>query len=335
MNTIRPIREWQNVDRALFRGEIAPLGRPAVLKGFIRDWPSVQEGLKSPQALWHYIRRFDCGRSVLTSRGAASMQGRFFYRDDLRGPNFEDRLEPLSAVAESLLASLANEKAAPTYVQAAALPDCLPGFASENGLDLVDRNVVPRIWIGNRVQVAAHYDLSQNIACVVCGRRRFTLFPPDQISNLYIGPFDFTPTGAPISMVSLEEPDFERYPRFSKALAAAEIAELEPGDALYIPYLWWHNVKSLESFNVLVNYWWNDAQPAVSPHHALQMASLALRGLPDDQRAAWRAVFDHYIFRTDGDPLSHIPPEHHGSVGDLTPEKIYKLKMLLSNALRS
>jgi hypothetical protein len=335
MNVLRPIREWQHVDRALFRDEIAPLAKPAVLKGLVRDWPSVQEGLKSPHALWNYLRRFDCGRSVEMSIGAASINGRFFYREDMSGLNFEHRQAPLTVAVEGLLNDAENEGTPSMYVQAASLPDCLPGFASENHLDLWGRTVVPRVWIGNRVQVAAHYDLSENIACVLCGRRRFTLFPPEQISNLYVGPFDFTLAGTPVSMVSLDEPDLERHPRFSEALAAAETAELEPGDALYIPYLWWHNVKSLAAFNMLVNYWWNDAQPAASPHLALMMASLALQGLSDAQRAAWRAFFDHYIFRTYGDPLSHIPSQHHGTMGDLTPEQTHQLKTMLSKALRT
>jgi hypothetical protein len=334
MTVIRPIREWHNVDRDLFQAEIAPLAKPAVLKGLVRAWPSVREALASPDALWRYMKRFDCGRPVEVSVGAPSIDGRFFYREDLQGLNFEHRQAPLSAAIADLLASSGNETAPSIYVQASALPDCLPGFATENHLALWDRNVVPRIWIGNRVQVAAHYDLSENIACVVCGRRRFTLFPPEQVSNLYVGPFDFTLAGTPVSMVSLDEPDLARHPRFSEAMAAAETAELEPGDALYIPYLWWHGVRSLAPFNVLVNYWWNDAPAAASPHDALMLASLALQGLSGPQRAAWRAFFDHYIFRTHGDPLSHIPSQHHGTMGDLTPEQIHQLKTRLSKALR-
>jgi hypothetical protein len=335
MKDLCPVREWKNVDGALFRAEIAPLAKPAVLRGLVRDWPSVAEGSRSAEALWRYMKRFDCGRPVEMSIGAASIGGQFFYREDLLGLNFEHHQASLAAAIESLLANAARQDAPSIYVQAAALPDCLPGFASENRLDFWSHNVVPRIWIGNRVNVAAHYDLSENIACVVCGRRRFTLFPPEQISNLYVGPFDFTLAGTPVSMVPLEEPDLERHPRFSEALAAAETAELEPGDALYIPYLWWHGVKSLATFNVLVNYWWNDAQPTASPHHALMMASLALQGLSDAQRAAWRAFFDHYIFRTQGDPLSHIPPQHHGTMGEMTPEQIHQLKAMLSKALRT
>ena len=120
---------------------------------------------------------------------------------------------------------------------------------------------MPRIWIGNRSLVSTHFDLSDNIACVVAGRRRFTLFPPEQLPNLYVGPLDHTMAGQPASMVELNAPDFERFPRFREALAAAVTAELEPGDAIYIPTLWWHQIEALAPFNILVNYWWEDAPP--------------------------------------------------------------------------
>lgn len=76
----------------------------------------------------------------------------------------------------------------------------------------------------------------------------------EQIANLYVGPLGHAPTGTPISLVSFREPDFERFPRFREALAAALVAELDPGDALYIPTLWWHHVESLAKCNMLVNY---------------------------------------------------------------------------------
>src|SRR6185295_10671014 len=100
----------------------------------------------------------------------------------------------------------------------------------------------------NRTRIAAHHDLPDNLACVVAGRRRFTLFPPEQLNNLYVGPLDFTPAGQPISRVDIDTPDLETYPRFAEALNAARRAELGPGDAVYIPALWWHDVLSLEDF---------------------------------------------------------------------------------------
>jgi hypothetical protein len=193
--------------------------------------------------------------------------------------------------------------------------------------------VKPHIWIGNRVTVATHYDQADNLACVVAGRRRFTLFPPEQVANLYVGPLEFTPAGAPVSMVSLHAPDFAKYPRFEHALAAAEQAELGPGDAIYIPYFWWHHVDSLEGFNVLVNYWWNSARPGMGkPFDVLLHAILTLRELPPSQRNVWRAVFDHYVFQTGGDPAAHLPPHARGVLATLTIEQRQQIAAILMQA---
>jgi hypothetical protein len=329
----RQIREWRNVDSATFRGEIVPGGEPAVLRGLAADWPAVRAGGRSPRALGEYIKTFDRGTEVETLTGASSIKGRFFYSDDLKGLNFEKRPEPISATIESLLAQ-PGEGAPSLYIQSASIPDCLPGFASENGIALLNGAAIPRIWIGNAVTVSTHYDLSDNIACVVGGRRRFTLFPPGEIGNLYVGPIHFTLAGQPVSMVALDEPDFERYPRFKDALASVQTADLEPGDAIYIPYFWWHHVRSLTGFNVLVNYWWNDAEPRFGlPYDALLHAFLTIRHLPPAQRAAWRGVFDHYVFQTGGDPVAHLPQDARGALGPMTPGLAAQIKAALLRRL--
>ncbi|MDT1899301.1 cupin-like domain-containing protein, partial [Acinetobacter baumannii] len=79
------------------------------------------------------------------------------------------------------------------YVGSTTIDGALPGFRAENDVDLGPRDPLASIWIGNRTRIAAHYDLPDNLACVAAGRRRFTLFPPGQQHNLYIGPIDLPP----------------------------------------------------------------------------------------------------------------------------------------------
>src|ERR1700733_1554025 len=326
-HALQTAQEWRNVDAATFHNEIRPRNRPAVLRGLVKDWPAVRASSLSERALSDYIARFDGGRPVETLIGDASIKGRFFYRDGLKTLNFERRQEQIGTTIERLLSLPPDASAPAIFIQSASIPDFLPDFARDNAIDLVGPAVIPRIWIGNSVTVTTHYDLSPNIACVVGGRRTFTFFPPEEIRNLYVGPIHFTLAGQPVSMVSLDEPDFDRYPRFEQALAAAQVAELEPGDAVYIPYFWWHHVKSLERFNVLVNYWWNDSESASgSPYDCLLHAFLSLRHLPENQRAAWRAVFDHYVFQTGGDPVAHLPPDSRGALGAMTPELAAQIK---------
>jgi hypothetical protein len=328
------VREWRDVDLATFKNEILPENKPAVLRGLLKDWPAVQAGLYSNRSLCDYIRQFDGGRPIETLLGDASIGGRFFYTDDLAGVNFERKFEPLSATLETLLLHIDDPEPPAIFIQSASIPEFLPKFAEENATALAGPGAVPRIWVGNSISVATHYDISDNIACVVGGRRRFTLFPPEQICNLYVGPIHFTLAGQPVSMVALDQPDLMRYPRFEQALATAQVAELEPGDAIFIPYFWWHNVKSLERFNVLVNYWWDDAKSKFgSPYDCLLHGFLTLRQLPANQRAAWRAVFDHYVFQTDADPVAHLPPERRGALGEMTPELAAHIKSALLKRL--
>ena len=117
-----------------------------------------------------------------------------------------------------------------------------------------------------------------------------------------MGPLDLTPAGQPITLVDIRNPDLERFPRYAEALEAAEVADLGPGDAVYIPALWWHNVEALDDFNVLVNYWWRDVPEYFeSPSgNALLYALLTVKGLPPSQRRGWKALFDYLIFQSDG-----------------------------------
>lgn len=328
------IEEWHNVEASQFRNEILPRAKPAVLKGVVRHWPAVHAGLRSPQAISDYLRRFDRGRLVEALTGDPSIRGRFFYRDDLRGFNFTRDSQALGTVLDRLRTHLNDADPPAIAIQSAAVPDYLPGFDKDNPIGLLAETVVPRVWIGNAITVVAHFDPSENLACVVAGHRRFTLFPPEQLPNLYIGPFDFTPAGIPVSMVDMDAPDLARYPRFERAIAAAQVAELEPGDALYIPYFWWHHVQSLDRFNMLVNYWWTGVPAELgSPIDCFLHALVSLRDLPPAQRDAWRMAFDHYVFHTGGDPVAHLAPGDRGVLGPLTRGHRSQIKETLLRAL--
>jgi hypothetical protein len=322
----------RGVDLKAFREEIMPAGEPVVLRDLVNDWPSVRAARESPRALADYLRGFDRGKPVAVLEGPPSIRGHFFYRDDMRGLNFQRRPATIGATLDRLLAQLDDPDPPALYIESTPTAEHLPPFESANTNPLLPPGVSPRIWIGNTLLVQPHFDLSSNIAAVVGGRRRFTLFPPDQVANLYVGPFEFNVSGLPISMVTVNSPDLERFPRFVEALRHARSAELEPGDAIYIPYGWWHQVESLTPFNVLVNYWWNDARPAGSPFDALLHGMLTLRDLPAEQRALWRAMFEHYVFTAPDEALSHLTREQRGMLGPPSPERTQAIRAILARA---
>ena len=331
------IREFSALDSDAIRRDVLEDKRPAVLRGLVGDWPAVKHGQDSPAALVRYLKGFDSGKSVDALLAAPEIDGQIFYNDAMTGFNFLRNRLPLAAVAEQVLRYAAFPKSPAVAAQSALIRDCLPGFGDENRLRIVDAGVLPRIWLGNRITTPAHVDEWNNIGCVVAGRRRFTLFPPEQVANLYIGPLDFAPTGAPMSLVPLRHPDFERYPKFREALAAAQTAELAPGDAIFIPPLWWHHVESLEPFNVLVNYWWHESQGdgalADSAFDALLHGMLSIRALPPATRRAWRAFFEQYVFGDEAGALEHIPPDRRGILGQLSSEQRAGLRAHLAKRL--
>jgi hypothetical protein len=264
-------------------------------------------------------------------------EGRIFYDGRMAGFNFLRNRVTLSAVAEQVVRYGAFPRPPAIAAQSALIRDCVPDFATDNRLVLLDETVLPRIWLGNAMTTPTHIDEWCNVACVVAGRRRFTLFPPEQIGNLYVGPLDFAPTGAPMSLVQLHAPDFARFPRFRDALGAAQSAELAPGDAIYIPPLWWHNVESLAACNLLVNYWWHAGTGGQaggsSAFDSLLHLIVSLRDLPAPTREAWRALIEHYVFGPQEAVVAHIPPTRRGLLGPLEPADVARWRALLAARL--
>ncbi len=328
--------EWQEVDAELFAKTIKARGRPAILRGLVRDWPATRSGRESPQSLAAYLKTFYSGHPAPLFEAPASIGGRFFYNDTLDGFNFESKRALLSDVLDRLCHGLGIQSSPALYSGSVSLPIYLPGFSSANHVSglITAESVLESIWIGNRTCIAPHFDNTENLACVVGGKRRFTMFPPDQISNLYVGPLDLTPAGQPISLVDIRNPDLARFPRFAEAAEVAVVAELSPGDAVYVPATWWHHVEALEDFNVLVNYWWRDVPDYFeSPSSSLLHCLLTVKSLPPAQRGAWKAIFDYLIFQSEGAALDHLPSGTQGLFGELTQAKADRIRAILLKSL--
>jgi len=328
---IETIEDYAGDPAGLSAAELLSRKRPVVVRGLAADWPMVRAPDKAA-----YLKSLDSGVRTEMIVSSPEHQGRLFYTEDMAGLNFTKEPATVSAVLDRLQRAAASSEPETIAAQAVTVADALPGFARENRLALLDPAIGPRIWIGNRVATAIHHDMVSNLAVAVAGRRRFTLFPPDQVANLYIGPFEFTPAGTPASLLDPEAPDLERFPRAAEAMAQALTAELEPGDAIYIPHMWWHHVRSLDDLSILVNYWWDEApppQPGLAPINALIHALLSFEGLPDEQRAAWQAMFDHFVFHANGDPNGHIPEERRGIRGKLNAESKARLRRTLAQMM--
>jgi hypothetical protein len=305
---------------------------PFVVRGLIADWPLVKAGRTSGAAARAYLLEHRRDRAFTVNIGEPGGGERLFY-DEAMGMNFRTGRGPLPEIFAGIDANEGKPDAPAIYLSSIDVKDYFDGLHEANHVDLGDREPIESIWIGTRTRIAAHNDFPKNLACCAVGRRRFTLFPPDQFTNLYVGPIDFTPAGRPVSMVDLLEPDFDAFPRFRDALKTAQVAELEPGDAIFIPSMWWHHVEALAPFNVLVNYWWRDTPRYLGqPQDALNHALLAIRDLPENEKELWRQMFDFYVF---GDPAAagaHIPDKARGILAPLDAGQAGKIR---ANLLRS
>lgn len=309
--------------------------KPLVLKGLVAEWPAVDACSRSLALAARYLTNYWTEKPVTVYVGD-NIDGRFGYNDDFTGFNFKSGTAHLGQVFQKLAEQAGQESPQSIYVGSTAVDRWLPGFRAENDLAIPADDVLVSFWLGNKTRISAHYDFPDNVACVVAGKRRFTLFPPEQIDNLYVGPLEHTPAGQAISLVDFENPDFERYPKFRKALDSAISHELEPGDAIFIPSMWWHHVEALEDFNLLVNYWWIPAPHSMgSPTSALLHAILSVRDLPERQRMAWKKVFDHYVFEADESVYAHIPESGRGWLAPLNETSARQLRAFLLNKLNS
>ncbi|BBD99901.1 cupin-like domain-containing protein [Sphingobium amiense] len=309
--------------------------RPVVIRGVLAHWPAVDAARRGAADALAYLRQFAAGHRAEYFSADADLAGRYHYGEGPGGFNFTRKTASVKDALDRIEDNALGEGTETAYLGSLPADIHYPGFAQANGCDLLPSGVHPRLWVGNRSTVACHYDVYDNLACVVAGRRRFTVYPPDAIGDLYIGPIDHTLSGQPVSLADGAGEADPRYPRFALAKERAMAVELAPGDALYLPKLWWHQVEATEPLNILANYWWDgfSAGPD-SPYAAMMLAMITLAERPAEERAAWRAFYDHYVFRERGHPLAHMPEAQHGVLGRLS-ENYGRIRTMVMRMLRA
>ena len=328
-----PVPEERVADAAALDRLLADATEPFVIRGLVADWPLVRAAKRSGRAARDYLLALRRDVPFTASVGSEGGDGRLFY-DAAMQMNFATVQAKLPEIFARIDAEEGSPDARPIYLGSVDVKNFFQGLHEANHVDLGHRSALASIWIGTRTRIAAHNDMPANLACCVAGRRRFTIFPRDQFANLYLGPVDNTPAGRAVSMVDFHDPDLAAHPRFRDALAHARVAELEPGDAVYVPPMWWHHVEGLAPFNILLNYWWRETPHWLGqPQDALNHALLAIRDLPADQKEHWRQMFDHYVFANDADTVAHIPEGGRGVLDPLTAESAGRLRAFLLRSL--
>jgi hypothetical protein len=314
---------------------------PVIMKGLVNHWKIVECGKQSDDNAINYLKSHYNGRPSVACIGHPDIQGRFFYDAEGTQLNFQTRQATIDEVLDLIRQNFSEKNPTSYYIASNVIDTHFPEFRRDNDIaiprpatDYPIEDIRASIWIGNRTTACCHYDASDNLACCVVGKRRFTLFPPDQIANLYPGPLTPTPGGQALSMVDFANPNLTKYPKFSEAIKHGQIAELEAGDALYLPSMWWHQVESQSPFNVLVNYWWSNSAKYMGPAmDVLYHAMLSLRDKPEHEKLAWKHVFDYYIFGDASLAGEHLPEQARGYLGETDVAKAKMLRAMLLNKL--
>ncbi len=318
-----PIPEIDRPSVEQFQRDIYFRAQPVIMRGIARDWAPVAAGLESPEAFASWLKQSVGQREVQIMAGKFADDSTFFYNDDLIDVNFERGAMDFGEFVDTVMRPASGEPQKSLYLQGTEAANLSAKLRDALRLPYAPSTSEPSVWMGNKTTAQTHFDLSQNIALVISGRRRFTLFPPEQVANLYMSPVETAPCGTPISMVRLDAPDFQKHPRFEEALTHAVYADLEPGDAIFIPYMWWHQVQASGPLNMLVNYWWNEYDDFGSPMYAMLHSVVTMRDMPPAMRSAWKAMFDHFVFGGDGHggakSMDHMPLQTRGGLGPISP----------------
>ena len=129
-----------------------------------------------------------------------------------------------------------------------------------------DKMGPPRFWIGPAGTVTPlHCDYDDNIFAQVWGTKRIFLAPPHHDVFLYPSEANAILFGSPFDP---EAPDFDRFP-LARQAALVECT-VAPGEMLYVPAGWYHQVRAL-TFSLSSNRWARAVPLALHGDQALSL----------------------------------------------------------------
>ena len=167
------------------------------------------------------------------------------------------------------------------YLEYSSIPQYMPKLEEDiEELSFVKGLLTRRqlnLWLSDGNTLGKlHFDPFDNLLCQISGTKHVTLYEPHDNRRLYeahipealLG-FDqqtqqfrkkklLDSTSMVMSPVDILNPDKRRFPLFMDVFPMH--CTIHPGDVLYMPAFWWHEVQSTpdpkEARNMAVNYWY-------------------------------------------------------------------------------
>ncbi|HAF42285.1 MAG TPA: cupin-like domain-containing protein [Sphingobium sp.] len=209
-------------------------GRPVVIRGAMADWPALARW--TPDYLADAV-----GDAVIEYQGGRSGAGDYELAKDRhkrRGP-FRDFI--------ALVRDGGNDAYLTAYNSAANGPALAPLQADLGTIDAYLTRAPGMLWIGGEgAFTPLHFDLTNNLLAQVTGTKRVILIPPSQTPRLAHRTHVFSDVGDVTDAARLAV-----HPQARDVLRYEVL--LTPGDLLFIPIGWWHQVRS-ESFSTMLTY---------------------------------------------------------------------------------
>lgn len=215
-------------------------GRPVILCDAINDWPALQRW--TPEYL-----RDRVGSALIECQGGRKANTRFELDKDAHG-----RQMPFDRFVDLITTAPGNDIYLTAYnaaKNAEALMLLMADLGTIDGiLEHAAGQAAGMIWIGPEgTFTPLHHDLTNNLLVQLVGRKRVILASPGETAKLYNEVHVFSEIGD----LTAPELDLATYPRL-KDVRLLEVV-LEPGEALFIPIGWWHQVAALD-FSVSMTY---------------------------------------------------------------------------------
>lgn len=276
------------MSEAEFRRTVRRDATPVVLKGAIDSWPAVQSWL-NPERMVDLVG----ADTEVFCRQVTDPAGD--YAEEylpIRFGDFVQEIFELGVSSNYLTQGLVFE---PEGLLRSTIRTTYPALLQDLAADVGVPDIVPRsellegvMWMGVGSQVTPlHFDEPDNVNCLIEGRKRWVLFPPSERRHLLLE--GETARGSVLSSIEqLTEGATWR----GGPLEQAYTCETGPGDSLFVPAGYAHQVYSSSESSIAINFWLCDTRSPRSLARLVRDRSLRRMGFDNRlRRAVWAALF--------------------------------------------
>lgn len=244
-----------------FLEEAVYANKPVKILGGMQDWTlyKVLSSIKCQIEKCDYLSSLTYKLKVGYTVAKPELNGALRINNELK-PNFSfsNKKVLFPEFMSHIKEYLWNQRLGTLYMQATPIQNFTSYILPLKFLKGFSPASDPYYWIGSGNQfVGLHNDPQRNIMAMFTGKKNIILIPPTELHNIYPAPFDKRVGGVMPSLVDVFNPNLEKFPLYEKAMEKSLVFDLNPGEILYMPPLWWHAVQSVD-LNMSVNSWFYD-----------------------------------------------------------------------------